>query len=47
MTDTTSQRVFRGGVHNYVDFGAGSTARFWEAPDTRDWFIGFRCAKSV
>jgi formylglycine-generating enzyme required for sulfatase activity len=47
MNDTTGERMFRGGLHNYVDFGAGGTARFWESPDTRDWFIGFRCARSV
>lgn len=43
--DTTSQRVYRGGIHNYIDFGAGTTARFKATPDTRDWFVGFRCAK--
>jgi formylglycine-generating enzyme required for sulfatase activity len=47
MNDTTSERMFRGGIHNYVDFGAGGAARFWDSPDTRDWFIGFRCARSV
>ncbi|MEO8607490.1 MAG: formylglycine-generating enzyme family protein [Chloroflexota bacterium] len=46
MNDTTSPRVFRGGIHNYVDYGASATARFDDKPDTRDWFIGFRCAKS-
>jgi formylglycine-generating enzyme required for sulfatase activity len=46
MNDTISQRVFRGGIHNYVDYGAGGTARFFESPETRDWFVGFRCAKS-
>jgi formylglycine-generating enzyme len=46
MNDTTSQRVFRSGIHNYVDYGAGGAARFWAAPDSRDWFVGFRCAKS-
>jgi formylglycine-generating enzyme required for sulfatase activity len=46
LTDNTSVRVFRGGIHNYVDYGASATARFSETPDTRDWFIGFRCAKS-
>lgn len=45
LNDTTSQRVYRGGIHNYIDFGAGTTARFKAPPDSRDWFVGFRCAK--
>ncbi len=45
--DTERPRVFRGGVHNYVDFGAGGTARFFQAPGERDWFVGFRCARDT
>lgn len=39
-------RVFRGGINNYIDFGAGATTRFNMEPNSRDWFVGFRCAKS-
>ncbi len=46
-TNTSDQRAYRGGIHNYIDFGAGMTTRFRATPDTRDWFIGFRCALSV
>lgn len=46
-TNTTEMRAYRGGVHNYIDFGAGMTTRFKAPPDTRDWFIGFRCAKDT
>lgn len=46
MTDTTSQRVYRGGINSYMDFAAGSTMRFKFPPERRDWFIGFRCARS-
>jgi formylglycine-generating enzyme required for sulfatase activity len=43
--DRTQARVYRGGIHNYIDYGAGLTARFRATTDTRDWFIGFRCAR--
>ncbi|MFN8528626.1 MAG: SUMF1/EgtB/PvdO family nonheme iron enzyme [Anaerolineae bacterium] len=42
--DTTSRRVFRGGIHSYIDFAASMHMRFSMAPDGRDWFVGFRCA---
>lgn len=45
LNDTTVDRVYRGGVHNYIDFGAGLTARFKGTQDERNWFVGFRCAK--
>jgi hypothetical protein len=45
MTDTTSQRVYRSSINSYVDFGASLSARFRAAPDSRSWFIGFRCAR--
>lgn len=44
-SDTTSPRVFRGGVNNYIDFGAGATMRFQLPFDGRDWFVGFRCMR--
>ncbi|MBI5930867.1 MAG: formylglycine-generating enzyme family protein [Chloroflexi bacterium] len=46
MTDTTGQRVYRGGIRSYIDFAAGMTTRFKFPQDRRDWFIGFRCARS-
>ena len=45
LNDTSVERVYRGGVHNYIDFGAGLTARFKGGKDERNWFVGFRCAK--
>jgi formylglycine-generating enzyme required for sulfatase activity len=44
--DSTLNRVFRGGVNSYIDFGASAHTRFSLEPAARDWFIGFRCAKS-
>jgi iron(II)-dependent oxidoreductase len=44
--DTTSQRVYRGGVGSYIDFGVSSAIRFRSDPSKRDWFVGFRCARS-
>jgi formylglycine-generating enzyme required for sulfatase activity len=46
-SDTTSQRVYRGGIGSYIDNGAGATMRFKLAPDGRDWYVGFRCARSA
>ncbi|MBC7814956.1 MAG: SUMF1/EgtB/PvdO family nonheme iron enzyme, partial [Burkholderiales bacterium] len=43
--DITSARVYRSSLNSYVDFGASLPARFRATPDTRDWFIGFRCAR--
>jgi formylglycine-generating enzyme required for sulfatase activity len=43
--DMTSPRVYRGGIHSYIDFAASAAMRFRDMPDYRDWFIGFRCAK--
>jgi formylglycine-generating enzyme required for sulfatase activity len=47
LSDTTAQRVYRGGMNSYIDFGAGMTTRFRYPPETRDWFIGFRCVRGV
>jgi formylglycine-generating enzyme len=47
LEDTTSARVYRSGWGSYIDFGLSAPIRFRGAPDTRDWFIGFRCARSV
>jgi iron(II)-dependent oxidoreductase len=45
--DTTSTRVYRGGLNSYQDNRfVGGTARFRLEPGERDWFIGFRCARS-
>ncbi len=46
LDDPALNRVFRGGINSYIDFGASAHTRFSLEPDTRDWFIGFRCAKS-
>jgi formylglycine-generating enzyme required for sulfatase activity len=46
MTDTTSARVYRSGWASYIDFGVSTAIRFRADPNTRDWFIGFRCASS-
>lgn len=43
--DTTGDRVYRSGWGSYIDFGVSSPIRFHDKPDTRDWFIGFRCAR--
>jgi formylglycine-generating enzyme required for sulfatase activity len=42
----SSRRVYRSGVHSYIDYGVSTSIRFWMRPFRRDWFIGFRCAKS-
>lgn len=47
LTDNTAQRVYRGGTGSYIDFAAGMMIRFRAAPDTRDWFVGFRCARTT
>ncbi|MDX2162614.1 MAG: formylglycine-generating enzyme family protein [bacterium] len=46
VDDLSRPRVFRGGVNSYIDFGASAHTRFEMAPDGRDWFVGFRCARS-
>jgi formylglycine-generating enzyme required for sulfatase activity len=43
--DLTSQRVQRSGWGSYIDLGASTPIRFRAAPDARDWFVGFRCAR--
>jgi formylglycine-generating enzyme required for sulfatase activity len=43
--NTTSQRVYRGGVGSYIDFAASSAARFRDKIDSRSWFVGFRCVR--
>lgn len=45
--DSTSRRAYRGGTGSYIDFAAGATTRFREKPDERNWFLGFRCARSA
>lgn len=45
LDDTTSRRVYRGGLGSYIDFGTGAATRFRREPHERDWFIGFRCAR--
>ena len=45
MSNTDLLRVYRGGVGSYIDYGVGTATRFRKAPDERDWFIGFRCAR--
>jgi formylglycine-generating enzyme required for sulfatase activity len=42
----TSRRVYRSGINSYIDYGVSTSIRFWLRPFKRDWFIGFRCAKS-
>lgn len=45
--DRSSRRVYRGGLGSYIDYGTSATARFRVFPDTRGWFIGFRCAQDA
>ncbi len=45
--DTTSYRVYRGGLGSYIDFGTSAATRFRGKPDSRGWFIGFRCARDA
>lgn len=47
LDDSTSSRVYRGGIGSYIDFAASAPIRFQGVPDTRDWFIGFRCARDA
>lgn len=47
LDDTTVQRVYRGGNQSYFDFGTGATMRFRFDQTERDWFLGFRCARSA
>jgi iron(II)-dependent oxidoreductase len=47
QSDATAERVFRGGTGSYIDFAASMMTRFRAAPDSRDWFIGFRCARTT
>ena len=43
--DTKSRRVYRSGIHSYIDYGVSTAIRFRLYPNERDWFVGFRCAK--
>lgn len=43
--NTTSRRVYRGGMGSYIDYGTSAATRFRRAPSERDWFVGFRCAQ--
>ena len=47
LEDGETLRVYRGGVGSYIDYGVGTATRFRKAPDERDWFIGFRCARDA
>ncbi|MCC6802940.1 MAG: formylglycine-generating enzyme family protein [Anaerolineae bacterium] len=47
VNDTTSLRVYRGGIYSYLDYAATATIRFRISPTERDWFIGFRCARDA
>jgi formylglycine-generating enzyme required for sulfatase activity len=47
MTNTTDERVYRSGWGSYIDYGVSAPIRFRAAPDFRDWFLGFRCARDV
>jgi len=46
VRDSDEPRVYRSGLHSYIDYGVSTSIRFWLNPDERDWFIGFRCARS-
>jgi formylglycine-generating enzyme required for sulfatase activity len=43
--DSTSPRTYRSSINSYVDFGASLPMRFREDPNTRNWYIGFRCVR--
>lgn len=45
--DSTSYRVYRGGVGSYIDYGASTAKRFRARPDSRDWYVGFRCTRTA
>jgi iron(II)-dependent oxidoreductase len=45
MSDTASPRVYRSGWGSYIDFGLSASIRFRAYPDSRDWFVSFRCAR--
>ncbi len=45
--DTTSPRVARSSWNSYREFDATLPVRIRTAPETRDWFLGFRCARSA
>lgn len=47
LEDAEALRVYRGGLGSYIDYGVGTATRFWKEPDSRDWFIGFRCARDA
>ncbi len=46
LENTADQRVYRSSISSYIDFASSAAIRFRGAPDTRDWFIGFRCAQN-
>lgn len=45
--NATDLRAYRGGIYSYQDLGTSGLTRFSNDPETRDWFIGFRCAKDA
>lgn len=45
--DDANPRVYRSGWGSYIDFGVSAPIRFSAAPDTRNWFLGFRCARDA
>jgi formylglycine-generating enzyme required for sulfatase activity len=40
-------RVYRGGAFNFHKQDLACTTRWWDAPDTKTNYIGFRCAKDA
>ncbi|MGQ9890085.1 MAG: formylglycine-generating enzyme family protein [Aggregatilineales bacterium] len=47
LDDATSPRVYRSGWGSYIDFGVSAPIRFYDKPDSRNWFLGFRCARDA
>jgi formylglycine-generating enzyme required for sulfatase activity len=47
LDDSTSPRVYRGGIMSYLDNAASATIRFHLDPTERGWFLGFRCARDA
>lgn len=44
--NVAGNRVYRSGRLSYDDHGVSTTIRFRLGMEERDWFLGFRCAKS-
>lgn len=41
------RRVQRGSIYTFQELGPSATRRLWAMPDQRDWFVGFRCIRTV